>query len=267
MSRTIRLPRPENVFAEQKEGIFSRTMAISGLIHVLVLIMIVTFSLAEPGPSFRPLAVMDFSQYDPEGGSSGGSEELAEVMEVPPPEPAPEPEPEPEPVLEPAPEIIESTAEEAPVFTPPPLEEKPPEKKPLTRRTKPKPPAPESAQPGTSEGAGSGGSGGVGGGAGRGNPDLMAAYKSQISRKLNRYKKYPPEAVAKQLNGVVRVYFRIDAQGQVSAARMTASSGQAALDQEAMALLKRCAPFPPIPKGLGLASLELNVPVSFSVRR
>jgi protein TonB len=48
---------------------------------------------------------------------------------------------------------------------------------------------------------------------------------------------------------------------------MTASSGQAALDQEAMALLKRCAPFPPIPKGLGLASLELNVPVSFSVRR
>jgi outer membrane biosynthesis protein TonB len=49
----------------------------------------------------------------------------------------------------------------------------------------------------------------------------MAAYKSQISRKLNRYKKYPPEAGAKQLNGVVRVYFRIDAQGQVSAARMT----------------------------------------------
>jgi outer membrane biosynthesis protein TonB len=54
----------------------------------------------------------------------------------------------------------------------------------------------------------------------------MAAYKSQISRKLDRYKKYPPEAVAKQLNGVVRVYFRIDAQGQVSAAS----------DQEAMSV-------------------------------
>ncbi|MDR1086323.1 MAG: energy transducer TonB [Deltaproteobacteria bacterium] len=46
-------------------------------------------------------------------------------------------------------------------------------------------------------------------------------------------KKYPPEAVTKQLNGEVMVYFRITVQRQASAARMTGSSGHEALDLEA----------------------------------
>jgi protein TonB len=95
---------------------------------------------------------------------------------------------------------------------------------------------------------------------------MMSAYKGQISKKLNQYKKYPVEAMTRKLKGVARVSFRINAQGKVSAARLAASSGFPVLDQEAMALLKRCSPFPPIPAALGLTNLELNVPISFSVR-
>jgi protein TonB len=242
---------------QEREGLFGRTLLISVLVHLLVLTGIVFLRTAQPKAVFTPLAVMDFSPYDPLGGNPG-QEEASE--EPPAPEPVSEPEPEPEPDPEPLPELVESQAEEAPVITPPPPEKKNPNPKPRPRRSPPPAPAAPAGPPGA-------GSGGSRGGTGRGQANLLGAYKSQISRRLNQYKKYPPEAMARQLSGIVRVSFRISSRGRISAVRMTASSGYGALDAEALALLKRCNPFPPIPEALGLERLELDVPIIFSVKR
>ncbi|MDR1873258.1 MAG: energy transducer TonB [Deltaproteobacteria bacterium] len=241
-----------------EKDVFLRTLLVSGLIHILALIGVVALGQEVIEPEFVPLAVMDFSDYDPLGGSPGGGGE-EESVEPPAPEPEPEPEPE-EP--EPEPELVESQAEEAPMIAPP----KPPEKKPIIKKTPKKQPQRSPGPPIPNAGVAGGGQGGVGGGTGRGNPDLMAAYKSQISRKLNQFKKYPTAAMARNLKGVAKVSFRVTASGRVLGARLVASSGYAVLDEEAMALLKRCSPFPAIPKDLGLSELELNVPISFSVR-
>jgi protein TonB len=246
---------PGYVKIDRPKGIFQETLLVSGLIHLVCLFLIITFSQAKPGPVFKPLAVMDFSQYDPLGGSPGGLTENTEPA-------APEPEPEPEQVPEPEPVLVESVSEEATVIPPP----APPEKKIKPKKDREPKPQPQGPPNPNLEAAGTG-RGGIGGGQGQGNADLLGAYKSQISLRLNRYKKYPTDAMTRRLNGVAKVSFRVNAQGRVSAARLSASSGYPVLDEEALALLKRCSPFPPIPQGLGLASMELDVPISFSVRR
>jgi protein TonB len=248
----------------KKDDLFGRTLAVSLILHLVAYTVIILIGMNEPAPAFVPLAVMDFAEYDPEGGQGGG--ENIETIDPAPPEEVVPQEPEPLEEPEPFPELVESTAQEAPPTPPPPLEIKPPVIKP---RVKPRPLAPESGPVTENLAGGSPGSGqgGTGGGTSRGNPDFLAAYKSQISRKLNRYKKYPTKAVANQLKGVTRVSFRLNPQGRISAVRIAASSGQPVLDEEALALLHRCVPFPPFPEKLGISSLELTVPINFSVRK
>ncbi|MDR2141699.1 MAG: TonB family protein [Deltaproteobacteria bacterium] len=236
----------------RERDIFSETLVVSGLIHLVALGLIFILSQPQPEPIYTPLAVMDFAQYDPLGGNPGDGEK----EEVIPPEPEPEPEvaePEPEP------DLVESVAEEAPVIAPPP----PPEKKPQTKK---KPPKLRPQAPAAGDSLATGGQGGMGGGSGRGTSDLLAAYKSQISRRLNQFKKYPPAAMAKGLKGVAYVSFRVNPNGRVSAARLVTSSGFPVLDEEALALLRRSSPFPPLPESLGLNYLELSAPISFTTR-
>ena len=235
------------------EGLYSRAFIWSTLAHVLALIVMIAINEADFSPPYAPLASMDFSPYDPLGGEPGN--EAAELNE---PKTPPEPEPEPEdPEL--IPSLVESVAEEAaPYVPPPPPLEKPKPKKPkIARVASPGPVSPDPGPPGS-------GRGGLGGGTGQGNPDLLGAYKGQISRRLNQFKKFPPAAMAKGLTGVAKVSFRINANGRVSMARLSASSWVPVLDDEALALLRRCSPFPPIPPALGLNVLELSVPISFT---
>ncbi|MDR0549148.1 MAG: energy transducer TonB [Deltaproteobacteria bacterium] len=232
------------------EGLYSRAFILSTLAHVLALFVMIAINEADFSPPYAPLASMDFSPYDPLGGEPGN--EAAELNE---PKTPPEPEPEDPEII---PSLVESVAEAAAPYVPPPPPEKPKPKKPkIPRGASPGPVNPDPGPPGP-------GRGGAGGGAGQGNPDLLGAYKGQISRRLNQFKKFPPAAMAKGLTGVAKVSFRINANGRVSMARLSASSGVPVLDDEALALLRRCSPFPPIPPALGLNVLELSVPISFT---
>ena len=188
------------------------------------------------------------------------------------------------------PEFVTSTAEEAaPLPPPPPIEEvreaKPAPKPRPAPKAAPKP-APEARPQAGGVGGGEGGAGGgalpgearaggglgsgrggVGGGTGIGNPNALNAYASKIRAKLNRYKKYPPEAASKRIGGAATVNFTVNRQGEVISSRLARSSGQAMLDEEAMALLRRCSPFPPMPEELPHNTLNLTVPISFSPPR
>lgn len=267
---------------------FKISVMYSVCLHLLAIGLIVGISIPGGEPKFKALAVMDFSYYDPDGGTPGGGEgdepsrgpeagrfemeQPAEAPEQDTPQGRDVAEAEPEE----APEVISSTSEEAAPLPPPPATvEKKTKPKAVKKKAETRPPkvvAPK-ASGGALEGeikSGGGqgtGRGGVGGGSGIGNPNALKAYTSKIRAKINRLKKYPPAAASQKISGVVTVNFTVNRQGAVISSKMVKSSGHAVLDQEAMALLKRCSPFPAMPKELPQNNLNLTVPINFQTKR
>lgn len=267
---------------------FKISVLYSVCLHLLAIGIIVGVSMSGGEPKFKALAVMDFSYYDPDGGTPGGGEgdepssgPEPGLLAAEPPSEAPEQDTPRETEVEEAappeaPEVISSTAEDAAPLPPPPatVKEKP-KPKPVKKKAEPRSAKTVDAKASggaldgeIKSGGGQGtGRGGTGGGSGIGNPNALKAYTSKIRAKLNRLKKYPPAAASQKISGVVTVNFTVNRQGAVISSRMVKSSGHPVLDQEAMALLKRCSPFPPMPKDLSQNSLNLTVPISFKTKR
>lgn len=204
----------------------------------------------------------------------------------PPPEPIkdpepppPEPEPEPEPIKQPEPEIklpeLPQLPDAAAVLAPPPppepekpkVEPKPKPPKPrVVERRKPvereKPRAREAAAPPPSPApAAAPSSAPIGSTA---TPSISnASWRGMLIAHLNRYKRFPPGA----RTGTVQVAFSIDRGGRVLSARLTGSSGDAALDEEAVSMVRRASPVPAPPSGIGGGgggAIALAVPVRFN---
>jgi len=95
----------------------------------------------------------------------------------------------------------------------------------------------------------------------RPSPAAIASWERLLVAQLERHKRYPAAAGGKV--GEARLAFSIDRSGQVVASRIVHSSGSEALDQEALALIKRAAPLPPPPAGLPEERLSFVVPVRY----
>jgi protein TonB len=93
----------------------------------------------------------------------------------------------------------------------------------------------------------------------------VPTWKSQLAAALERNKRYPPAAQARREQGVAKVFFSLDRQGRLIASRLVESSGAAALDAEALAILKRAQPFPLPPAELG-PRVDLTVPIRFHLK-
>ena len=87
-----------------------------------------------------------------------------------------------------------------------------------------------------------------------------ATWKSELVAHLNRYKRYPSGAAS---TGTASVAFTIARSGQVLSARLIGSSGNPALDAEAVSLPRRASPVPAPPPDFGGAVLTLTVPIHF----
>jgi periplasmic protein TonB len=90
---------------------------------------------------------------------------------------------------------------------------------------------------------------------------VVAKWERLLVAQLERHKRYPPQARGKV--GEARLAFSIDRTGRVLASRILHSSGSEALDQEALALVRRAAPFPPPPAGLPDDGLSFVVPIRY----
>jgi protein TonB len=97
-------------------------------------------------------------------------------------------------------------------------------------------------------------------------PRVMARWHAQLSVALERNKRYPGDARARREQGVVEVNFVIDRQGHLLSSRVNKGSGHAALDVEALALLKRSEPFPVPAEAFATSTIELLVPIRFSLQ-
>lgn len=88
-----------------------------------------------------------------------------------------------------------------------------------------------------------------------------ATWRSALMAHLNRHKRLP----AGGGRGTSQVVFTIDRAGRVLSARLFGSSGQATVDQEAVALAHRASPVPPPPPDVGGGgNVTLVVPVRVS---
>lgn len=207
-------------------------------------------------------------------------EEVKQPVEPPPPEP--------EPVVEPAPEkpVVETPPEPPPpepqpelkipppqekaeaVLSPPPPPpkpaKKPAQKKRKAERQKPvnpdKPPRQSTTAPPAAQAHQSDQMAAPAAGASHAPSVSPATWKSALSAHLNRHKRFPADASA---SGTAHIAFTIARSGRVLSARLTRSSGDAALDREAVALPRRASPMPAPPDGFGGATVTLSVPIRF----
>lgn len=205
--------------------------------------------------------------------------------EIPPPSPPPTPEPTPEAETDPHPEPVpELLAEPLPDPLPSPLPEPFPEPlpaparepqepppKPLAERTvepeTPQAPAADAAAPQAAPLQAPLATAPLPGVAAHLPSDAVPAWHALLLGHLQQHKRYPKQARWRREEGVVYLHFTMDRAGKVLEYRLETSSGSAALDEETLKLLERAQPLPSPPAELAGETLELVVPVQFSLRQ
>jgi protein TonB len=96
--------------------------------------------------------------------------------------------------------------------------------------------------------------------------NAVPTWKTHILALLERNKRYPEAAQHRHQQGIAQVFFSLDRQGRVINSRVMRSSGASALDEEALALLRRAQPFPPPPRELPGERVGLTVPIRFNLK-
>ena len=179
----------------------------------------------------------------------------------------------------PEPQELVEEQQDAPVedLPEPVVEEEPPPPQPeeLVPAIREEPPRPRQPPPPEPEASTLGGEGRVGTSAGinagtnpqdtaaGGSPGARADYASTILAWLERHKEYPRLSQMRREQGVVMLYLVIDRDGNVLDSRIQESSGYRSLDREALEMVKRASPLPPMPDDMPQERLEIIVPVQF----
>ncbi|MGE9009289.1 TonB family protein [Leptospira interrogans] len=96
--------------------------------------------------------------------------------------------------------------------------------------------------------------------------DSQAAvtWRTKVLALIEKNKRYPEAARPRQ--GTALVSFALDRKGMVTNARVIQSSGSSALDQEAVALLRRAEPFPAPPENFPSDSVVVRQSIRFTVK-
>lgn len=191
-----------------------------------------------------------------------------EMVEAqPPPEPKiVEPQP-PEPIVDPPPPAIEPLVAlpEPPKEPPPPPEvkEEPTPKPPEVKRVERKKPVPRTtAAPRSQRSADTPSAPSVG----ASSAAAIASWRDLVVAQLQRAKRYPRGAESRRETGVVTLNFTLSRGGSVLSRSIVRSSGNSELDQEVLAMVARASPFPQFPPGMNQSSVNLSVPIRFSLR-
>jgi periplasmic protein TonB len=104
---------------------------------------------------------------------------------------------------------------------------------------------------------------------GQPNPNDSAAAKTwrrEIVALIERNKRYPAAAQSRREQGIAHVFFSLDRKGRVIESRIEQSSGVGALDDEALALLRRIQSFPVPPPEFPGEHVTLRLPLRFNLK-
>lgn len=203
-----------------------------------------------PGPE------MQQADASPPEAAAAAAEAVPEQIAPTPPQEKPEVVAPPEQKQQPAPQKPEP-AQAAPDRNPVPV--KPKIVRPNARKPSEAPPAPRTSAPPRAERRAPAASAMSAGAA----ASAMASYIQQVRAHLMRFHKYPSGHTEQ---GVVRLAFTLGRNGQLVGGRVGGSSGVAAFDAQAMALLRQAQPFPAFPPEITYATMPITVPVAFRPR-
>lgn len=90
-------------------------------------------------------------------------------------------------------------------------------------------------------------------------------YAAKIQSWIHAHKIYPRRSRMRHEEGVVQVRFTLDRAGMLLDGAVLRGSGFTALDEEAMAVLRRASPFPRAPVEVAGERIEFTVPIEFSL--
>jgi protein TonB len=179
----------------------------------------------------------------------------------------------PQKVVESEPDIpkLPEKSEPAVAMLPPPMPEPRPETKPTVNeqpvevkkeepRKKERKVASRAAAPTTFDAPRAARANAPAAGAARVPAAAIASWKSKLMAQLNRHKRYPSGS---SNSGTAVVAFSVNRSGEVTSARLSRSSGDNVLDQEAVSLPRRASPLPKPPEGVDSGSIALTVPIRF----
>jgi protein TonB len=223
---------------------------------------------AEPeGAAFSPAVIIELAPLPVAPASPDDLAPGPDMLEAQPtPKPPEQVEPE---VVEPMPKI-EAPAEVTLPLPEPKAVEKKPEEKPDTQKAETKPvqentPAPRTTAAPRSEQhtAATPQAPSPGSAASRA---AIASWRDLVLARLQQNKRYPASAEARREQGVATLSFSVDRNGRVLARSITRSSGSAALDGEVLAMVQRAQPLPAFPPAMMQQSVNLVVPIRFSLR-
>ncbi len=253
---------------------WQRAEAAMGAPPAAVVIELAPLPVAPEAPPQEVAPGPEMVEAQPEPQPEPVVETPPEPVVEPPPPVEPPPEPEPQRVVQPEPEIripeLPPLPDVAAVLAPPPppparpriVERKPPPKK-VAARAKPihpdKPQAERTSAP-MAQAQAAPTAAAPNQGAAADTAVSRASWRGTLLAHLNRYKRFPGGANP----GTVQVSFSIDRSGRVVSARLVGGSGDAMLDEEAVAMIRRASPVPAPPEGLGGGTIALSVPVKFS---
>ncbi|CAL74964.1 hypothetical protein; putative signal peptide [Bradyrhizobium sp. ORS 278] len=90
------------------------------------------------------------------------------------------------------------------------------------------------------------------------------SWIKSLAVQLKAHRHYPLESSG--TGGTARVIFHIDRSGQLISAALLESTGDRALDKEALTMIERAQPFPAPPPDMSDDHLTLSVPLVFAPR-
>lgn len=94
-----------------------------------------------------------------------------------------------------------------------------------------------------------------------------AEYVNRIQSRILRVKFYPYAAKSQGREGKVLIRMTLDRNGTVLNWRVENGSGSTILDNAATQMIQRASPFPAFPSDLSDATLEMVVPIEFSLQK
>lgn len=91
-------------------------------------------------------------------------------------------------------------------------------------------------------------------------------WEAQVLGKLNKYKRFPEDAVRRGRVGQSVVTFTVDPQGFLLDSELVSSSGTRSLDREALQVLSRAAPLPEPPTEILInGRVTVRIPIDFTL--
>ncbi|MFN4276855.1 MAG: energy transducer TonB [Ferrovibrio sp.] len=239
-----------------------QSWAVAGLVHGGIAALLLAGSMSAPQP--QPDSLPVFEIVLPAATAQPAPQPAPAMIEAA-PEPAaamPESEPEPEPLAEPEPQA------EAPLPVAKPVSR--PQRQPMPRP--PQTPVADSAPAETTAIAAAAPSH-------QSSADQPALAQQTLAQQamppyapilldwLGRHRDYPRAARLRRQEGMPRIGITLDTSGRILALTLVESSGFALLDEAALDMARRAAPFPPpqLPRGTDRATFI--VPVLFALQR